>query len=224
MKLSVDADAWASEFHKVEPKLEVRLWSLPWFGREYGSNLRERIKDPTPFALNFMAKMALYLDDTPVTRARLAHFGGNHSSNIEAQGAPGLYMELRVDDESLERLPFDREMQASMMLRRMPSESPEDFQMRIRQFQIFYRQSKLEGSLFLSMLHFDLGNYETAASWADRWMLKVAGTDPWHSCCWYMIARSQEQLGKVDAAIDMYKKSPSPQEAGNRFRARLLGR
>ncbi|MFO0923287.1 MAG: tetratricopeptide repeat protein [Pirellulales bacterium] len=61
-------------------------------------------------------------------------------------------------------------------------------------------------------------------SWADRWLLKVSGTEPWHACCWYQIARSLEQLGRTEEAIEMYKRSPSSQEAGNRIRARLLGK
>ncbi len=40
-------------------------------------------------------------------------------------------MGLRIDDESLERLPFDMDLQKSLMIYRFSGESPEDFQRRI---------------------------------------------------------------------------------------------
>lgn len=224
MKLAANADVWASEFKKRDDKLQVRLWSLPWFALDYGVLMRDKLKQPSPFTMRVISRMGLYIDDTPVSRARLAHLEGNHVSKIDELAAPELYMNLRIDDESLEQLPFNEQLQASLMVRRWPNEESQDFQGRIRQYQILYRQSKLEGSLFLSMLHFDLGNFETSMSWADRWLLKVSGTEPWHACCWYQIARSLEQLGRTEEAIEMYKRSPSSQEAGNRIRARLLGK
>ncbi len=50
MKLHASADDWSKEFQKAEPKIEVRLWSLPWFAVDYGANLRSRLKDPSMFA------------------------------------------------------------------------------------------------------------------------------------------------------------------------------
>lgn len=222
LRLAADIDRWKQQLQMAAPDRAIRLGSLPWMAQQYAIDLRERLKDVTAFTARYMSRVGLYADDTPVTRARLAHLSGQFDGNLDGDGALGRYMALRIDDETLDRLPFDIELQKSLLIRRLPNEENDAFQRRISLYQGLYRQSKLEGSLFLSMAQFDLGNYETSQSWADRWMLKQEGTERWHPICWYLIARNLEQSGKPQEAVDWYRKSPSAQEAGNRIRARLV--
>ncbi len=224
MKLSVDADRWKEAFLAAEPNIELRLWSLPWLGQQYGVQLREQLKDMTRFTANYMTKMGMYIDDTPVSRARLSHLAGNFASNLDGQGALEAYMGLRIDDETLSKLPFDTALQEELLIKRRRDEEQEVFQQRIQFFQGLFRQAKLEASLYLGMAHYDMGNFETSLSWLDRWMLKMSGTEAWHANCWYLMGRNCEMLGRNQEAIDYYKRSPSSQEAGNRIRARMLSK
>lgn len=223
VKLQADAAKWAQEFQLANPKLTVKLWSMPWIGLEYAKDVRQRLKTIDAFTANYMANMAIYMEDSLVSRARRSHFAGKFDSSVEEEGALGQYMALRIDDETLDQLSYDPDLQKQFLLRRSSAEeSPEQFQQRIRFMQNAMRRAKYEGCVYLSMAHYDLGNFDSARSWADRWTLQVPGTEAWHSTCWYLTGRALESLGKADEAIEFYKKSPSPQEAGNRIRARLL--
>lgn len=223
-KLSANVDHWSEEFKRAAPGLEVQLWSLPWLSIDYCTNLRGRLRTMDQFTATYMANMGVYMEDSLVSRARLKHFAGQFESGIDNDGALMQYMGLRMDDDTIGKIPIDAELRQQLMIRRNRDENDEQFLNRIRFFQAAFRRAKLEGCLFLSMAHFDLGNYESSRSWADRWMLQVPGTDVWHSACWYLIARCLENEGKIDEAVEYYKKSPSAQEAGNRIRARLLRR
>ena len=222
VKLYADTQQWASLFTSVDPQLPIRLWSLPWLAQEYARELRVRLRNMDQFTASYLNEMAAYMDDTLLSRARQTHMKGSFKQTMDEEGALGQYLALRIPDATLEQLAYDPDLQKQMMLRRMSGEETPQFQTRIRYYQGTFRRAKLEGCLFLAMAHFDLGNYESARSWADRWTLQIAGTEPFHSSCWYLIGRSLEHLEGKEEAIEFYKKSPSPQEAGNRIRARLL--
>ena len=65
LKLSCDADAWQKEFQKRDSKLQVKLWSLPWYGLIYGVDLRERLKNFDQFTANFFASMGTFFRRHP---------------------------------------------------------------------------------------------------------------------------------------------------------------
>jgi Tetratricopeptide repeat len=224
LKLSIDADAVAAELKKAAPDMKMRLWALPWMAFDYQRALRERLKEMTPFTAAYMQKQGVFLDDSPVSRARLAHLGGNLESTLEADGAFKMYMGLRVDDETLSKLPYDQEIQKALQVKRNANEEQESFLNKVRVYQNIYRASKFFSSSFLAMAQFDAGNYESAANWADKRTLQIEGTEPFRPMCWYLIGRSLEHQGKVAEAVEWYKKMPSAQEPGNRLRARLLSR
>ncbi len=222
LKLSIDADAVAAEVKKAAPEMKLRLWSLPWMAFDYQKMLRERLKEMTPFTAAYMQKQGVFLDDSPVSRARLAHLGGNLNSTVTTDGAFKMYMGLRVDDETLSKLPYDQDIQKALQVKRNANEELDSFMNKVRVYQNIYRASKFFSSSFLAMAQFDAGNYESAANWADKRTLQIEGTEPFRPMCWYLIGRSLEHQGKIAEAVEWYKKSPSAQEPGNRLRARLL--
>jgi Tetratricopeptide repeat len=222
LKLSIDADAVAAEVKKAAPEMKLRLWALPWMAFDYQKMLRERLKEMTPFTATYMQKQGVFLDDSPVSRARLAHLGGNLDSTVTTDGAFKMYMGLRVDDETLSKLPYDQDIQKALQVKRNANEELDSFMNKVRVYQNIYRASKFFSSSFLAMAQFDAGNYESAANWADKRTLQIEGTEPFRPMCWYLIGRSLEHQGKIAEAVEWYKKSPSAQEPGNRLRARLL--
>jgi hypothetical protein len=224
LKLSMNVDDVSATVKKIAPDLKLRLWSLPWMAYDYQKSLRERLKDMTQFTAQYMQSLGIFMDDSPVTRARLSHLSGKLDSTVTSDGAFKQYMGLRVDDETLSKLPYDQDVQKALDVKRNPNEENETFQARIRLYQNIYRASKFFSSSFLAMAQFDAGNYDSSANWADKRTLQVEGTEPFRPMCWYLIGRSMENQGKFAEAIEWYKKSPSAQEPGNRIRARLLNK
>lgn len=101
LRLAADLDAWKQQLQMAAPDRTIRLGSLPWMAQQYAIDLRERLKDVTAFTARYMARVGLYADDTPVTRARLAHLSGQFDGNLDGDGALGRYMALRIDRKSV---------------------------------------------------------------------------------------------------------------------------
>ncbi len=223
LTLSTDADAIAKEVSRCCPDLKLRLWGLPWMNYEYSRQLRERLKQPNPTIPPFLRKLIIFMDDNVVSRARMAHLAGKFENTISEAGALGMYMQLRVDDATLDKMLTDQDVQKSLAVRRNLGEDYNVFEQRVIRTQEVIRESKFFSSIFIAMLQFDLANFESCRSWADKRTLQFRGTEYFHPICWYLIGRSLEQLGQTAEALDWYRKGPSSQEAGNRIRVRLLG-
>jgi hypothetical protein len=98
----------------------------------------------------------------------------------------------------------------------------ERFEARLNQVIGFYREAKIDSTYLIGLLQYDKANYESSLTWLQKRAGGLAGFQRWQSGLWYNTARALESSGKIPEAIELLKKSPSPQEAGNRIRARLL--
>ena len=70
-------------------------------------------------------------------------------------------------------------------------------------------------------MSFDDGKYAVAASWLGRPELTAAGS-PWASGARYNLARALEAQDKLNEAITILEHDTSPQQQGNKLRARDL--
>ncbi len=207
----VDASQWATQFQANAEKREVKLWAMPWIGLEYSKQLRHGCAPWINITAAYMANMAIYMEDSVVSRARLAHLAGKFGSSIEEDGALGQYMSLRIDDATLERLEIDPDLQKQFLIRRSSiDESPEQFQQRIK---------------FMRPLCDDRNTKDACSC---RWLISIraitsqpgAGlTDGCFKCRGPRLgiapvvfgrAIAIEQLGYVDEALEYYKKIPRP--------------
>lgn len=222
VRLSVDADALEEKLTKIDPALSVRLWNVPWLAHVYNQSLRERLTEMSPFSMAYVQAFGSFITDTPISRARNLHFKGQFENTTEASGALRAYMDVRVDEQTLKELEYDREIQMSLGLVRPPNEPIQNFQFRVAQAQQFYRRSKFDIAIFLAMLNNDLGKLDTANDWLTKRLLQIPGTESWHAHAHYLLGRNYEQQGATAAAIKEYEFDNSPQEAGNRIRIRKM--
>ena len=81
--------------------------------------------------------------------------------------------------------------------------------------------AKLNATYWLGLLSFDDGKFDVAADWFRRPELNAADS-PWKSGALYNLARSLEAEGNFDAAIKLLEEDTSPQQTGNKLRAREL--
>jgi hypothetical protein len=221
VRLSMDADALEQRLTKIEPNLPVRLWNVPWIAHVYNESVRERLNDKSPFSMSYIEAFGSFIMDTPICRARSLHFKGQFENTVEASGALRSYMDVRVDEQTLKELEFDKEVQVSLGVVKQPGEPMENFQFRVEQARRYFRRSKFDVAIFLAMLNSDLGKLDTSNDWLLKRLLMTAGTERWHSQAHYLLGRNYEQQGKIPEAIKEYEFENSPQEAGNRIRIRL---
>jgi hypothetical protein len=152
----------------------------------------------------------------------MLHFKGQFDSTIDAMGALRIYMDFRVDEQTLKELLYDRELQKSFGVIKRPNEPMEAFEARVTMAQNFFRKSKFDIGIFLAMAKTELGEPEVAIDWLSKRLLDFKGTDRWHAQAHYLLGRNYETLHDTNAAIEQYKFEATPQAAGNRIRIRRL--
>lgn len=81
--------------------------------------------------------------------------------------------------------------------------------------------AKLSATYWLGLLSFDDGRYDVAAHWLGRPEL-TDEKGPWADGARYNLARAYEAQGKLEEAIPLLEKDTSPQQHGNKLRARRL--
>jgi hypothetical protein len=81
--------------------------------------------------------------------------------------------------------------------------------------------AKVNAAYWLGLLSFDDGKYEVAAHWFGRPDV-TAKDSPWLLGSRYNLGRSLEAQDKLEEAIPLFEQDKSPQEHGNKLRAREL--
>jgi hypothetical protein len=81
--------------------------------------------------------------------------------------------------------------------------------------------AKAYATYWLGLLSFDDGKYDVAANWFSRPDL-VAKDSPWLFGSRYNLGRSLEAQEKYEEAIPLFEQDTSPQQHGNKLRAREL--
>ncbi len=236
MVASVDLDGLAERLNKTVPNATVALWHTPLLAQVYSESLREQLGQLSEFTIRYYAEHAIWLMETSVSKGRLLHLAGKFENSIDAQGALKTYMDTRVDDESLQRIAYNPDVRRAFGLVQQPAESNEMFEARVRQAQSLFSRAKFDVAFLLAQLHFDRGDYSSAAYWLEDRVLKDSRAAAWHAPAWYLLARAYTELEKFDEAEEAFTKPTievsaqtqayaiNPQDAGNRLRLRYLRR
>jgi tetratricopeptide (TPR) repeat protein len=131
-------------------------------------------------------------------------------------------MSCRVPEEDLAKLPYDTDMLQAFEVQRLPNEPVERFNFRLNQVVTIYREAKIDATYLIGLLHFDQNNLGSSTNWLIKRAQVLKGFERWQPSIWYNAARAYEAEGKLQEALEMLRQVPSPQEAGNRLRMRLL--
>jgi hypothetical protein len=221
-ELYVDVDSLAEKLKK-HPKLQaVQCWPLSIMSRMYADDLEQRLKETNEFTARYLQEHLLYMGETPVIQAKYHHLLGHWENSLDEQGAMSRYMSCRVPEEDLAKLPYDTDMQQAFEVQRLPNEPVERFNFRLNQVVTIYREAKIDATYLIGLLHFDQNNLGSSTNWLIKRAQVLKGFERWQPSIWYNAARAYEAEGKLQEALEMLRQVPSPQEAGNRLRMRLL--
>lgn len=223
-ELYVDVDALASKL-KSYPKIQgVQCWTLSILSRMYSEELEKRLKETNEFTARYLQDHLLYVGDTPMIKAKYHHLLGQWENSLDEQGAMAQYMNCRVPEEDLAKLTYDTDLQELFDAKRLPNEPLDKYNFRLSQIITIYREAKVDSTYLIGLLHFDQNNLESSTNWLIKRAQGLKGSQRWQPSIWYNAARAYESDGKIKEAIEMLRQVPSPQEAGNRIRMRLLQR
>jgi tetratricopeptide (TPR) repeat protein len=224
MVLYRDLDALAARLEAIAPGHAVQLWETPLLAQIQAAAVRERMATPSPYSMSYMAKHGVWLMDTSAASGRRKHLVGEFENTLDAEGALKTYMNSRIDDETLAKLPYDPDVQHALGVPQVPGEPKEQHEARIAQAQYIMSLSKFAAHYLLAQLHFDRGNYQASE---DFWVKRVLD-DPraqnWWAAGHYTLARIYQETGRLDKAAEELSFEGSPQAAGNRLRLRYLRR
>jgi tetratricopeptide (TPR) repeat protein len=188
----------------------------------YADDLEQRLTETNEFTARYVQEHLLYIGETPVIQAKYHHLLGHWENSLEEQGAMSKYMNCRVPEEDLAKLPYDTDMQQAFEVQRLANEPAERFNFRLNQVITIYREAKIDATYLIGLLHFDQNNLASSTNWLIKRAQALKGFERWQPSIWYNAARAYEAEGKLQEALEMLRQVPSPQEAGNRLRMRLL--
>ncbi|MCC6511911.1 MAG: CDC27 family protein [Pirellulaceae bacterium] len=218
---------WAPLKEKIQrlyPQSPVALWQVPWLARLFAIDVRDRLQMNSPFTAQYIIEHAVWYMETPAALARLKHLSGQFENTFDERGALATYMDCRLPDEVIDRLPEDPDAQKELAIPRLSAESMDEYKSRLQQLQIVFRQAKLDASFLLGQLHYELGNYADVEGWMAKRTIGNPTAAKWHAAARYTLARAYQQTGKISEAIAALNEDESPMEAGNRLRVRYLSR
>lgn len=219
-----DLDALADRLSDIAPGHAAHLWDTPLLAQVQAAAVRERLQTPSPYSMNYMARHGVWLMETSAATGRHKHLVGEFENTLDEDGALKTYMNARIDDETLARLPYDPEVQHALNIAQVPGEPKEQHEARIAQAQFIMSLSKFAAHYLLAQLHFDRGNYQASE---DFWVKRVLD-DPraqnWWAAGHYTLARIYQETGQLEKAAQELSFEGSPQAAGNRLRLRYLRR
>ncbi len=226
----VDVDGLARRIDAVPGIAGVRLWDMPLLAEQYKVAMDDAAERDPVIKSWYLFRWAIM--DAPVitsqslSRGRWRHLLGQFDTNEDesVEGARTLYLTQRKPEFEIAKLNIDVNLQKTYGIRRELGSNTADYQRQIYYVQDIMRRGKRTATYWLSLIQYDDQRYETAESWLVKRVLGDDQQSVWEPAAKYNLARTLERLGESDRAIELYKSDQSPQEHGNRIRARLVAR
>jgi hypothetical protein len=202
--LSTDPSALAERLRAVPPIGQVQLWELPF------ATLRDELSLLPPARRREVYAFEPLATRPKLWKARLRHFQGRREGGDEQTATEPTDV---IDDHG-----------EAAQLYTDKSVRPTDREIARNQFNDKRRvdiAAKLHATYWLGLLSFDDGKYDVAAHWFGRPELSDEAS-PWAHGARYNLARTYEAQEKLEEAIPLFEQDASPQQHGNKLRARSL--
>ncbi len=224
MVLYKDLDGLAKRLGEMLPNHRVGVWHVPLLAQVQAAAVRERLDNPSPFSMAYMAQNGVWLIENPAAIGRRKHLAGEFENTLDANGALRTYMDASIADDLIAKLPYDPDVQHQLGVNRIPGEPKEQFDAKIAQTQYLLSISKIDSQYLLAQLHFDRGNFKSSEFFWKEKVLSDEAAQKWWPTGHYTLARIYQETNQVDKAAAELQFEGSPQEAGNRLRLRYLKR
>ncbi len=200
LSLAVKPSELAERLKNVTGVGDVGLWDVPFASLRDRLELGKAARHREALAFEpFAVRPALW-------KARTRHFQGRRKE----ANKPG--DEVLDDHQEAARLYMSKSVRPTD---RVIAEKASEDEQRVD------AEAKLNATYWLGSMSYDDGNFDVAADWFRRPELRKESSD-WKFGADYNLARSLEAGQKFDEAIPLLEKDASPQQHGNKIRAREL--
>ncbi len=198
MILAVTPSKLADRLKQISGVTTVRLWGFPFQTLQGQLKIGKSAREDEALAFEpFAMRPGLW-------RGRVLHFQGRHQDALgetlnrkEKKSSEGyLSRSVRPTDKTIAAATNDDERRVEITTKR-------------------------DAAYWVGLMALDDGKYAVAATWLSRPALTAADS-PWLFGANYNLARALEGLGKVEEAIALLEHDTSPQQHGNKLRARRL--
>ena len=202
--LAADDARVAADLQELEQLGDVSLWPFPFQSLVDEQNMSEdERKRAVPRFLIFAQRPKLW-------KARVLHFQGDKDIPLSERNDP--LAQADFGHRKATELYQDRTVRISERILRSLD----------RTKQAIYRVAKMDAGYWLALLKSAQGNHSVARHWLETQTLGSAPKGPWRNGARYNLARTYEELGELEKAIELLEADESPQRLGNLLRARRL--
>ncbi|MGB7328937.1 MAG: tetratricopeptide repeat protein [Rubripirellula sp.] len=224
----VDAPALAEQIDSISGISGVRLWNVPLLAEAYQTDMETAASRDPMFQFWYQSRWAILEADIDTSRqlaaARWDHLLGkfDNDDSDDSKGARVQYLAMRAPEFEIADLRIDVNLQIAYGIRRERGTESAVYDRQVQQVQAMMRQGKRSATYWISLIQYDDQRYDTAETWFAKRVLDENQPSLWIPAARYNLARTHEQLGDLERAVELYKTVGSPQEHGNRIRARLV--
>ncbi|MEQ8790662.1 MAG: hypothetical protein RIC55_30470 [Pirellulaceae bacterium] len=215
--LTTSPVAVASRVQKCRGVKVARLWRVPFETQIYRTVLPMVAQQRPDVAGNLMYEQQVFLNVySPQCMGRFSHLWGRFWQQGDTPPASKWYLDARAPKDIIESLEVSARVQRQ-------SESEEQEAMRkqnAEQMAVRLQLAKWQSTVWLAQTKYETGDFGTALNWLEK--VDMTEDNPWKSLATYNLARTHEALDDVDGARRIYLVDESPQQHGNRIRAKLL--
>ena len=167
----------------------------------------------------------IFFPPHPLAEARHLQFEGQFDQQGEDDrpGSCQIYARLRLPDKAIESLETSSDARQILGVNdAMLSKDKKQRQTQLEDSMRIARLLKSHATYWIGLSHLDAGDYGAAAQWFKERTLEGNPDSPWRSGARYNLGRCYEEVGKWQAAREVYLADDSPQRHGNLLRARWL--
>jgi hypothetical protein len=203
LALSVNASEQAERVKKLAEMSDVRIWDVPF------QTLADQLSLGPGARREAALKFEPFAWRPTLWKARTRQFQGRRQIADESKNTDP--DDLVDDHGEATRLYMNKSIRPPDRTIAMSGEE----ERRILE------TAKLDATLWLGVMALDDKKYDVADHWLGRPELMAKGS-PWSGSARYNLARAHEAQGRIDEAVALLEQDDSPQQQGNRLRAKWL--
>jgi tetratricopeptide (TPR) repeat protein len=204
----VNTDQLEKDIDAIRGIAGVRLWRKSLLSEIYAADLERAAQRDPLFQFWYRSRWAIL--EAPMSsaellaKARWKHLQGvfDNDDLENEKGARVLYLSQRAPEFEIADLSIDVNLQKIYGVRRELGIAPEVYQRQIQQAQQMMRMGKHTATYWISLIQYDDERYDTAETWFTKRVLGDGQSSRWEPSATYNLARTLEQLGRLDEAIE----------------------
>ena len=200
----------------------VSLWRVPFEAVMYQIGRQQVIAQDQQAALKFYREEAMFNGATPLMRGRDLHLQGRFENVDNLPGARTFYLRARTPDREIDRALSSKLYREMTGLEFSLPKGEKEQAEALESFEYITQRAKHHASYWLGLTYYEDGKYDAAIEWFGKRTLEAVPPSPWIPGARYNMARSYEAQGELAKARDLLLDDDSPQQHGNRVRARML--